>query len=92
MFAARTPQSRHSDREFTVGNILREEVAGALDGYDLAGKLAMGANPTCGGCLMNSACGKGCPAAVIADGRHVGEIDLEQCPVVQITTRPADGS
>ncbi|MEU6729312.1 radical SAM protein [Nonomuraea wenchangensis] len=40
VFAARTPQSRHPDSDFLVGNILREEVAAALDGYDLAGSFA----------------------------------------------------
>lgn len=92
VFAARTPQSQHADTEFLVGNILREDVAPALDGYDLASRLRMGDNAACTGCSMNAACGKGCPAAVISRGGHVGEVDTEQCPVadkplLQIATR-----
>ncbi|MGI8817273.1 MAG: hypothetical protein ACR2G2_18865 [Pseudonocardia sp.] len=30
---------------------------------------------------MNSGCGKGCPAAVVAAGGRVGDVDAEQCPV-----------
>lgn len=92
VFAARTPQSPYPDTDFLVGNILHEEVAQALDGYDLTGTLAMGANPTCGSCSMNSACGKGCPAALISRGQRIGEVDTEQCPasdgpLLQITRR-----
>ncbi|MEV5413173.1 radical SAM protein [Thermopolyspora sp. NPDC052614] len=93
VFAARTPQSRYSDRDFLVGNVLHSEVADALDGYDVAGTLGMGANPTCRGCPMNSICGKGCPAAVIAQGQRIGDVDAAQCPrterpLLQIATRP----
>ncbi|WP_281404286.1 hypothetical protein [Streptomyces roseirectus] len=31
---------------------------------------------------MSDACGKGCPAAVIASGERIGAVDTEQCPVV----------
>jgi radical SAM protein with 4Fe4S-binding SPASM domain len=93
VFAARTPQSAYSDSDFLVGNILDGEIANALDRYDLARRLAMGANDTCQTCAMNGACGKGCPAAVISRGRQIGEVDSEQCPVVaspllQIGPRP----
>ncbi|MDF5756571.1 radical SAM protein [Spongiactinospora sp. TRM90649] len=81
VFAARTPQSRYADADFLVGNILHEEIAEALDAYDLTGRLGMGANPTCGSCAMNTTCGKGCPAALIAQGAWIGEVDTEQCPV-----------
>ncbi|MEV4890246.1 radical SAM protein [Nonomuraea sp. NPDC055795] len=80
VFAARTPESPHSDSDFLVGNILTDEVASALDAYDLAGTLRMGTNTTCTGCAINSQCGKGCPAAVIARGLSIGELDSEQCP------------
>ncbi|MFF5245822.1 radical SAM protein [Streptosporangium sp. NPDC000095] len=83
VFAARTPQSPYADSDFLVGNILRQEVADALDGYDLAGTLAMGTNSTCGSCSMNASCGKGCPAALISRGRRIGDVDAEQCPVVE---------
>ncbi|WP_201761533.1 MULTISPECIES: radical SAM protein [unclassified Nonomuraea] len=88
VFAARTPRSQHPDTDFLVGNILHQEVADALAGYDLAGKLRMGTNPTCGGCSMNATCGKGCPAAVISRGAQVGDVDAEQCPVVEHDGRP----
>lgn len=83
VFAARSPRSPYPDTDFLVGNILDGEIAAALDGYDLAGRLHMGDNAVCAACQMNSACGKGCPAAVISHGVRVGEVDAEQCPVVQ---------
>lgn len=93
VFAARTPQSPYPDADFLVGNILDQEVADALNGYDLAGKLRMGTNAKCGACSMNSACGKGCPAALISRGQPIGEVDSEQCPMpdpplLQIGSRP----
>jgi radical SAM protein with 4Fe4S-binding SPASM domain len=93
VFAARTPQSVYPDSDFLVGNILDSEIAGALDRYDLAGRLAMGANDTCRACAMESRCAKGCPAALISRGQQIGEVDSEQCPVVvgpllQIGPRP----
>jgi hypothetical protein len=30
---------------------------------------------------MEMSCGKGCPAAVIAAGGRIGEVDTDQCPV-----------
>lgn len=83
VFAARTPQSRYPDADFLVGNILEGEVAQALDAYDLAGNLRMGTNGTCASCAMESACGKGCPAALVSRGQAIGEVDSEQCPQVE---------
>src|SRR5260370_40504583 len=57
VFAARTPQSQYADSDFLVGNILEDDIAGALDGYDLAGRLRMGINASCTSCSMNSSCG-----------------------------------
>ena len=93
VFAARTPRSAYPDSDFLIGNILAGEIADALDRYDLAGRLAMGANDTCRACAMNTTCGKGCPAAVISRGQPIGAVDSEQCPVVaspllQIGPRP----
>jgi len=93
VFAARTPRSAYPDSNFLVGNILDGEIARALDGYDLAGWLGMGANDTCGACAMKTTCGKGCPAAPISRGQQIGEVDSEQCPIVtspllQIGPRP----
>ncbi|MEO3862096.1 radical SAM protein [Acrocarpospora sp. B8E8] len=81
VFAARTPQSRYSDDDFLVGNILDGDVCGPLDDYDLAGTLQMGTNATCGSCSLNGSCGKGCPAAVISRGLAIGDVDAEQCPM-----------
>lgn len=81
VFAARTPQSRYADSEFLVGNILTEEVAAALDEYRFHERYRVGANPTCGSCRLSSHCGKGCPAAVVAQGGIIGERDAEPCPL-----------
>ncbi|SCL20562.1 radical SAM additional 4Fe4S-binding SPASM domain-containing protein [Micromonospora pallida] len=80
VFAARTPQSRHADREFLVGNILHGEIADALDRYRFHDRYQVGANPTCGACALSDSCGKGCPAAVVAAGQPIGGPDADQCP------------
>jgi radical SAM protein with 4Fe4S-binding SPASM domain len=95
VFAARTPDSRYEDQDFLVGNILKGEVAEALDAYDFHQRFVAGSNPKCWTCDLNTRCGKGCPAAVVANGRYIGAVDREQCPVpdaqplLQIGRRPA---
>jgi len=64
-----------------VGNIFHDEVGAALDVYDFHSRFRVGANAKCGGCGMNSECGKGCPAAIISNGGYIGQVDKEQCPV-----------
>ena len=86
VFAARTPQSRYDDRDFLVGNILERDVTEGLDSYNFHGRYTVGANETCGACSVNTACGKGCPAAIVSRGGLIGDVDDEQCPVVD--TRP----
>jgi radical SAM protein with 4Fe4S-binding SPASM domain len=82
VFAAQTPQSRHDPAEFIVGNIFADaDIAARLDACNFAARYPMGANPTCGSCRMAGACGKGCPAAVIAAGERIGAVDAEVCPV-----------
>ncbi|MDQ2706835.1 MAG: hypothetical protein M3Z25_04035 [Actinomycetota bacterium] len=82
VFAARTPASQHADAEFIVGNIFTDaDIAQRLDDYRFHDRYQVGANATCGSCSMNSGCGKGCPAAVVAAGGRVGDVDAEQCPV-----------
>lgn len=82
VFAARTPQSRHSDDEFIVGNVLEHrDIAARLDCYRLHDRSAAAADPVCGTCAMADGCGRGCPAAVIAAGGRLGDRDREQCPV-----------
>ncbi|MEV0453660.1 radical SAM/SPASM domain-containing protein [Catellatospora methionotrophica] len=80
-FAARTPASPYPDDEFVVGNILTGELAPALDSYDFHSRYSVGTNDTCTSCALSTSCGKGCPAAVITRGRHIGGLDDEQCPV-----------
>lgn len=80
VFAARTPGSKHEDKEFLVGNILEQEIVQALDDYDPATRLRMGRNETCGSCSLTSSCGKGCPAAVVGAGERLGARDAEVCP------------
>ena len=81
VFAARTPQSRYSDSEFIVGNILEQEIDATLDAYRFHERYQVGANDTCASCVLTNRCGKGCPAAVIAAGGNIGERDIEPCPV-----------
>ncbi|BFU47755.1 radical SAM protein [Krasilnikovia sp. MM14-A1004] len=90
VFAARTPPSMYQDAEFLTGNILgpHDTVGDALDGYDFHQRFAVGDNPTCASCALNSGCGKGCPAAVVARGGLIGDLDAEQCPVAEPGHRP----
>jgi radical SAM protein with 4Fe4S-binding SPASM domain len=82
VFAARTPISQHDDTEFIVGNIFTDpDIAERLDNYQFHDRYQVGVNPTCGSCVMEPGCGKGCPAAVIAAGGRIGDVDTEQCPV-----------
>lgn len=81
VFAARTPHSKHRDTEFLAGNILTDEVGPALDAYSFHSRYTVGSNVKCDSCAINTACGKGCPAAIISRGGYIGEVDEEQCPV-----------
>ena len=83
VFAARTEQSPHSQKEFIVGNILSDkDIAQKLDGYSLKERYQLGFNPICKACHLNSGCGKGCPAAVIASGNRIESVDAQICPIV----------
>ncbi|MFH1780662.1 MAG: radical SAM protein [Candidatus Nealsonbacteria bacterium] len=83
VFAARTPQSLHRAEEFIVGNIFRDEdIAERIDAYKLNQRYRLGGNPTCEGCSLNAQCGKGCPAAIIAGGKRIEEVDAEVCSMV----------
>lgn len=84
VFAANTPQSLHEAEEFIVGNIFKDEdIADKLDAYKFGSRYKIGGNPTCEGCQINAQCGKGCPAAVIASGKKIEEVDTEVCPMVE---------
>ena len=90
VFAARTPQSRHRDEEFIVGNIFEDDdIAARLDRYRLHDRASTPGDPVCGSCAMAGSCGRGCPAAVIAAGGRLGDRDREQCPVPDATPRAA---
>jgi radical SAM protein with 4Fe4S-binding SPASM domain len=88
VFAARTRVSQHPDTDFIVGNVWTDnDIAARLDAYNFHDRWTVGDNPTCGGCSMNTECGKGCPAAVVASGQRIGAVDSELCPVVPRQSR-----
>jgi radical SAM protein with 4Fe4S-binding SPASM domain len=85
VFAARTPQSQHNPGEFIVGTIFTDaDIAARLDAYRFSEQHQMGANATCRSCGLASACGKGCPAAVVAAGQRIGAVDTDVCPVTSV--------
>lgn len=89
VFAARTPDSRHRDSEFIVGNVFRDgDIARRLDAYRLHDRQVQ-ADPVCSSCALSSSCGRGCPAAVIAAGGQLGDRDREQCPVPDVEENAA---
>jgi len=82
------PQSRHDPAEFIVGNIFADpDIAARLDAYRFHERYQVGANPTCQGCSLETACGKGCPAAVVSAGERIGSVDAEVCPVTTAERR-----
>jgi radical SAM protein with 4Fe4S-binding SPASM domain len=81
VFAARSPRSQYSDSTFIVGNLLDGDVAEALENYRFHERFKVGTNSTCRSCQLNSNCGKGCPAAVVAEGGLIGDRDVETCPI-----------
>jgi radical SAM protein with 4Fe4S-binding SPASM domain len=82
VFAARTPNSKHNDAEFIVGNVFEHhDIAARLDGYRLHDRAKAAEDPVCGTCVLAEGCGRGCPAAVIASGGRLGDRDREQCPI-----------
>ncbi|MFG2144151.1 radical SAM protein [Streptomyces sp. NPDC048696] len=88
VFAARTRVSQHPDTDFIVGNVWEhDDIAARLDAYRFHERFTVGANPTCGSCGLAADCGKGCPAAVVANGERIGTVDTEQCPIVPKKTR-----
>lgn len=83
VFAARTPTSKHEPSDFLVGNALQDlDISERLDDYDLHERYQVGSNPICTSCHLNSVCGKGCPAAIIASGQRIEGGDWEVCPIV----------
>jgi len=81
VFATENPDTKHSRDEFIVGNLFDDsDIAAQLDAYRFHERYSVGANPSCKGCSANSSCGKGCPAAVIAAGGTIGDLDADVCP------------
>ena len=81
VFAARTPQSQYRPEEFIVGNaLLHGDIAARLDAYRLHDRSTVEGDPLCGSCTLANRCGRGCPAAVIGAGGHLGNRDADQCP------------
>ena len=81
VFAAKNAVSQHTPDEFIAGNLFRDEdFAARLDAYDFHQRYRVPNNPTCGACGIKDFCGKGCPAAVVASGGRIGDLDADVCP------------
>ena len=88
LFAAATPNSKHSEEEFIIGNLFGDtDFAERLNRYRFSERYELGANDTCGGCSMAGGCGKGCPAAVVTAGGRIGDLDSEVCPIAMSPSR-----
>jgi radical SAM protein with 4Fe4S-binding SPASM domain len=81
VFAARSPVSRYRDSAFIVGSIFDGEISDSLDSYRFHERYTVGTNSTCKSCSLSDSCGKGCPAAVVAEGGLIGDRDIEVCPL-----------
>lgn len=91
VFAARTPQSLYKPEEFIVGNIFKDtDITDKLDAYKFHERYYSGNNPTCENCSLNSQCGKGCPAAIIASGQRIEGLD-PLCPMINSSRGGEDG-
>ncbi len=81
VFATENAGSKHTREEFIVGNLFADvDIASKLDSYRFHERYQVGSNPSCATCSANGSCGKGCPAAVIASGGSIGDVDAEVCP------------
>lgn len=81
VFATENAGSKHTREEFIVGNLFEDvDIASKLDAYRFHERYQVGSNPSCASCSANASCGKGCPAAVIAAGGSIGDVDAEVCP------------
>lgn len=82
VFSARTPRSLYKPKEFIVGNLFEDSnIADKLDEYKFHERYCVGDNQTCRSCFLNSQCGKGCPAAIIASGQRIEGLD-SLCPIL----------
>ena len=82
VFATENPGAKHRREEFIVGNLFNDaDIVDRIEGYDFHSRYRVGNNNTCASCSQEGRCGKGCPAAVIASGGRIGDLDAEVCPV-----------
>ena len=87
VFATENPGAQHRAEEFIVGNLFDDaDIVDRIEGYDFHSRYRVGNNDTCSGCSHDTRCGKGCPAAVIAGGGRIGDLDAEVCPVSHRST------
>ena len=82
VFATENAGAQHRADEFIVGNLFNDEdIVDRIEDYDFHSRYRVGNNSTCSSCSQEPLCGKGCPAAVIASGGRIGDLDAEVCPV-----------
>jgi len=81
VFATENAGAQHTREEFIVGNLFSDDdIAAKLDAYRFHERYQVGSNSSCASCSANPSCGKGCPAAVIALGGSIGDVDADICP------------
>lgn len=89
VFATENPGARHQAEEFIVGNLFNDaDIVKRIEDYDFHSRYRVGNNNTCASCSQEAQCGKGCPAAVIASGGRIGDLDAEVCPVGHRSVSP----
>jgi radical SAM protein with 4Fe4S-binding SPASM domain len=82
VFATSNPGSQHTAEEFMAANLFRDhDFATKLDAYDFHDRYRVPDNTTCSSCAINGSCGSGCPAAIVAAGGRIGDLDVDVCPL-----------
>jgi MoaA/NifB/PqqE/SkfB family radical SAM enzyme len=80
VFAAKNPGSKHEPSDFVIGNIFDSiDLETAFKNY---GNVEACNIPICELCINAKECGRGCPAAIMALGNELGNIDVEMCPLL----------
>ena len=81
-FATENRGAQHQAHEFIVGNLFHDaDIVQRIEAYEFHSRYRVGNNDTCSTCSEETRCGKGCPAAVIASGGRIGDLDADVCPV-----------
>lgn len=87
VFATENVLSRYARADFVAANLFEHaDFASRLERYDFRARYRPGDNQTCRSCSLEGSCGKGCPAAVVAAGGSLGDVDAEVCPVASRET------